>query len=288
MSEKILISGATGNIGRYVVKYLSKVIPHHQIIVANRSVDELKAVFSSLPNLECRAFDFENPVKGIFDGVKTVFLLRPPHISDVSKVFAPLIKQMKHEGVLNVVFLSVQSAEKNSLIPHNKIEKILQASGMNYIFVRPGYFMQNLTTTLANDIKNHNTIFLPSANAKFLWTDADNIGEVCAIFLFQFDKYSNRAFEITGSELENFYTVSNLLTEILGRKIRFKSMNPVAFYFRKRREGVPASFALVMVMLHFLPRFESAPAISATYNQLTGKVPTTLRVFINRERSKLL
>jgi len=43
---------------------------------------------------------------------------------------------------------------------------------------------------------------------------------------------------------------------------------------------------MVMIMLHFLPRFQSEPTISGFYEQLTGKKPTTLKEFIKREKGK--
>lgn len=48
-----------------------------------------------------------------------------------------------------------------------------------------------------------------------------------------------------------------------------------------------SGFAMVMTLLHFLPRFQNEPFISDNYHRLTGKHPTTLRDFIKRETEKL-
>jgi len=213
-----------------------------------------------------------------------VFLLRPPHIAKIKKYFTPLFVEMQNQQVNQVLFLSVQGAEKSKVIPHHKIEQSIKAFGFDYIFLRPGYFMQNLTTTLLHDIKQKQQIVLPAGHAKFNWIDVENIGEVAAILLHQFGDYKNSVYEITGYENEDFHTVSRIISDITNVPITFKNVNPLRFYRFKRRMGMPKGKVLVMMMLHFLPRFQSAPHISDFYEQLTNKAPTSLKTFVARER----
>ncbi|WKK78452.1 NmrA family NAD(P)-binding protein [Marivirga salinae] len=74
------------------------------------------------------------------------------YIADLKAVFKPLIEVVKEVGVKHIVFLSVQGAEKQSYIPHHKIEKLIVESQIPYTFIRPAYFMQNFITTLGKDI----------------------------------------------------------------------------------------------------------------------------------------
>jgi uncharacterized protein YbjT (DUF2867 family) len=288
--KRILVTGATGNIGSEVIHYLSKLDSEVETVAAVRNVDKGKIKFAEYPNLSFRQFDFENTAtfKSAFNKVDILFLLRPPHISKVDIFFRPLLNSAKKNGIKNLVFLSVQGAEKNRVIPHNKIEHLIVEFGFNYIFVRPSYFMQNLTTTLLSEILNNKSITLPSGNAKFNWIDTKNIGEASAHLLSNFDNYQKKSFEITGTENKNFREVSRLITEIIGEKIRYNSINPISFYIKKRKEDIESGFAMVMAIIHFLPRFQSEPQISKNYQLLTGKVPTTLRDFIIREKEKIM
>ena len=144
--------------------------------------------------------------------------------------------------------------------------------------------MQNLTTTLLKDIRDHKIIFLPAGRAKFMWTDAENIGELVAVFLADFDRFANRAIEVTGTDLENFYYASSVLSDVLSKKIVYVNSGLLAFYVRKRREGMPVAYVCVMILLHFLPRFTSAPAVSPIYEEVFGKKPNSLRHFLEREK----
>ncbi|MEF8812185.1 MAG: NmrA family NAD(P)-binding protein, partial [Bacteroidales bacterium] len=172
------------------------------------------------------------------------------------------------------------------VIPHHKIEKLITGFNLAYIFLRPSYFMQNLTTPLIDDIQNKGKIILPAGKAKFNWIDVHNIGEAAAILLEKFEVYKNQAYELTGFENEDFYTVARLINQTLNINIKYESVGPIRFYRIKRKDGLPKGKILVMLMLHFLPRFQKEPHISDFYEQLTGKKPTRLEEFIKREGDK--
>ncbi|REG90287.1 NmrA family NAD(P)-binding protein [Algoriphagus antarcticus] len=287
---RVLVTGATGNIGREVIHYLCRSTGEIEVIAGVRDIRKAQHAFSEYTDLAFSTFDFddERSFYSAFENIDVLFLLRPPQISDVALFFDPLLKAAKEAGINKVVFLSVQGAEKSKVIPHNKIERLIKSFGFNYIFVRPSYFMQNLTTTLLPEIVKHYCITLPSGNAKFNWIDVANIGEASAILIEYFEKYQNSAYEITGSENRSFQKVTKLMSEVLGKKIQFKTLNPISFYFKKKKEGMPGDFALVMTILHFLPRLQSEPKITDDFHKLTGKKPTVLREFLEREEEKFL
>lgn len=288
--RKTLITGATGNIGQEVIRYLFPLEDKIEIIAAVRNIDKAKSKFSDFPKLNFRKFDFadQKSFSSAFEEIDVLFLLRPPHISEVEKYFKPLLQSAKNSGVQKIVFLSVQGAENSRVIPHNKIEKLIKSFEFDYIFVRPGYFMQNLTTTLLSEIQNSKTITLPSGKAKFNWIDTKNIGEATANLIVSFEKYQNKAYEVTGVEKRNFYEITEIMTDVMGTKFTYQRINPISFYFKKRKEGVKNGFALVMTILHFLPRFQKEPEITDIFTMLTGKEPTILREFIAREKGLFL
>jgi uncharacterized protein YbjT (DUF2867 family) len=287
--KKILITGATGNVGFEVVRFLEKNETPNAIIAGVRNIERAKKLFKDFPKIDFVNFDFEQPET--FDyalkGVDTIFLLRPPHISDIEKYFRPLIQKIKEHKVNEIVFLSVQGAEKSKVIPHNKIERLILEYKMEYVFLRPSYFMQNLTTTLLDDIKSKRQIILPSGNAKFNWIDIENIGEIASVLLNEFSDYKNLAIELTGNENLNFFKVVDILNASIKIPIRFSSVSPFEFYKIKKKEGMVNGMIIVMIMLHFLPRFQKEPIISNFYEKITGKKPTSLSEFIKREKMKI-
>jgi len=284
--SNLLITGATGNVGFEVIRFLDQIGSSNRVIAGVRNIEKAKIAFKDYPKLEYVPFDFEDfeTFDQALSGIDKIFLLRPPHISDIERYFKPLIASIKKNNIKEIVFLSVQGAEKSSIIPHNKIEKLICESGFDYIFLRPSYFMQNLTTTLSKDIKTKREIILPSGKAKFNWIDIENIGEASALLIENFSTYKNQAIEITGLENENFGHVCSLINQAIVSPIRFRNVNPFAFYRIKKREGMQKGMIIVMLLLHFLPRFQKEPEISSFYETLTGKKPTELKTFIDREK----
>lgn len=268
---------------------MSEINSSNRIVAGVRNIEKAKYVFKDFPKLNYTHFDFEDfsTFDSALDGIDKIFLLRPPHISDTDRYFKPLISKIKEKNVSQVVFLSVQGAEKSKVIPHNKIERLINENALEFIFLRPSYFMQNLTTTLIGDIKTKRAIILPSGSAKFNWVDIENIGEAGAILLDKFEDYKNQAIEITGPANENFETVTKLINNSIKNPIKYRDVNPFRFYWIKKNEGMVTGMIFVMIVLHFLPRFQKEPKISGFYQQLTGKKPTDLKTFIEREKRKL-
>lgn len=286
--SNILITGATGNIGFEVIRFLTKIDSSNRIIAGVRNIEKAKVVFKAYPKLEYVHFDFEDcdTFDNALIGIDRIFLLRPPHISKVDKYFKPLISKIKEKNINEIVFLSVQGAEKSKVIPHNKIERLINENGLDFIFLRPGYFMQNLTTTLIQDIRTKREIILPSGKAKFNWIDIENIGEAGAILLDKFNDFKNQVFEITGLENENFEKVTKLINDAIDHPIKYHNVNPIRFYRIKKRDGMMKGMIMVMILLHFLPRFQKEPMISESYEKLTNKKPTDLKAFIEREKNQ--
>lgn len=288
--KNILVTGATGNIGKEVIYYLNTLENNNRIIAAVRDISKAKTTYSTSQDISYRTFDFKD--KSTFTkalhAVDILFLLRPPEISEVNKYFKPLLEAAKKANITKIVFLSVQGVERSKAIPHHKIEILIKNLDFEFIFIRPSYFMQNLTTTLLSEIKSKQKITLPSGKAKFNWVDVKNIGEAAAVLINDFSVYKNQALEITGSENLNFYEVTKLIDEETGIPILYNSVNPIKFYFVKRKERIPSEFIIVMLLLHFLPRFQKEPKISNWYKKLTSKTPTKLATFIKREKESFL
>ena len=285
--KKVLITGATGNVGLEVIKALEN-IPHDLSVFAGvrdvRKDGEKLAKFEGDPI----HFDFEDAsTYNILAKCDILFLLRPPQISDTEKYFKPLISAAKNYGVKNIIFLSVQGVEKSSIIPHHKIEKLIVESGISYTFLRPAYFMQNFTTTLHQDIVNKQ-IFLPAGNAKFTLIDVRDIGKVAAKIITEISLHINSAYDLTNNERLTFQEMSEKLSKNLHEKITFKSPNLLQFFLRKREENVAFGYILVLIMLHYLPRFQDIPPISNWVKEITGNEPISFSQFVSDYRTELL
>src|SRR5690242_11433779 len=129
----IFITGATGNVGRAVIEELSSASSSGiEIIAGVRD----PAAWRAHPHVRATHFDFADATtfpRAIASG-QIVFLLRPPQLAS-TKPFDAFLSHAKSVGVAFIVFLSVQGVERSSIIPHNRIEKLVVASGLPYCFL---------------------------------------------------------------------------------------------------------------------------------------------------------
>lgn len=285
---KILVTGASGNIGLELIRSLSKMDKLVEIIAGDFDENRARKILSEFRNLTFRNVDFSNSTtfEEALRDIDLLFLLRPPQLADVEKYFRPFLAKAKEMNVNRVMFLSVQGVENQKFIPHYKLEKLILELNFDYIFLRPAYFMQNLTTTLLFDIKYNSRIYVPAGKLKLNWVDVADIGKVGAKLLTSFDKFKNRPFEITGNEFKGFDEVAILLSNQLGRNIRYVSPNLFAFYREYKKQGIARPMIFVMIMLHFLPRFKKNEArITTVVKDITGAEPGSLKHFIKRKHA---
>jgi uncharacterized protein YbjT (DUF2867 family) len=120
-TKRILITGATGNVGFEIIRFLYRINLRSNIFAGVRNLSKAKLIFTDFKELRFAQFDIEDAqtFETSLNGIDTVFLLRPPHISDVEKYIRPLLLKIKEKGIKQILFLSVQGAEKSGFIPHN-------------------------------------------------------------------------------------------------------------------------------------------------------------------------
>lgn len=110
---------------------------------------------------------------------------------------------------------------------------------------------------------------------------------VTAQVLNNFEHFKNKPYEITGSEFAGFGEVAQILTQVLGKSIRYKSPRPLQFFYTKRKQGIPTPMIFVMLMLLFLHRFgKNKKRLTNVVEDITGKRPVLLREFVEREKEK--
>lgn len=213
-----------------------------------------------------------------------MFLLRPPQLADVPKYFLPFVAEAKAAGVKHLVFLSLQGVEHNTITPHYKIEQLVRQSGLPYTFLRPSFFMQNLSTTHRREIRERDEIFVPAGDGKTNFVDVRDIRKVAALVL-QGEAHVNKAYEITGSRAYSYSEIAEILSKVLHREIRYRNPSVLSFFWRKSREGIPAGFVVVMVALYSVARFGKAAGYSPELEQLLGRPPVSFAQFAEEHKA---
>ncbi|MEO0596228.1 MAG: NAD(P)H-binding protein, partial [Chloroflexota bacterium] len=117
MTETILITGATGNVGTEVVRALPDSVQGRLAVRdVRKAQSQIDTVHDFVP------FDFldSHTFAPALRDVDRVFLVRPPQLADIA-IFEAFINVASECGIKQIVFLSLQGIERVSFVPHAKI-----------------------------------------------------------------------------------------------------------------------------------------------------------------------
>lgn len=292
--SKILVTGASGNVGSYVIEALLDMEVH--ILAAGTDVDKLKKQFASLVERHPKAvfevvnFDFTNPqtYAAALEGVDRIFLMRPPHLGKPEDLY-PFIEAAKAKGIKLMSFLSLMGVESNTIPPHHKIEKFIEAQGIPYAHIRPGFFMQNVSGIHAEEIRENDEIFIPAGNSKTSFIDAKDIGLAIATVLHQAESHQNTAYTITGPESLNYHDVAAILSDVTGRPITYAKPGFLSYRHRYiHGRGLNKNYVHVTMALYLMTRLGTAKAVTHAFQSLTGKEPRTFRAFAEANKKAFI
>lgn len=274
---KVLVTGATGNVGSSIVKEL--LARGEQVVAATTNIEKIYKLFDN--KVEPVYFDFtdNNTFNNALEAVDRVFLMRPPHLGKPEHLY-PFIDAMKAHDIKLVSFLSLMGVENNTIPPHHKIEKYIEKLHLPYAHVRPGFFMQNLSGIHSVEIREKHEIFVPAGKSKTSFIDAADIGLATAILLHEPEKYKNTAHTITGLEALDYFQVADILSKAVGRKITYTKPGYLKYrnYYIKKR-GLDKTYVNVTIALYFMTRMGTAKDITKDFYELTGRKPRTFEEF---------
>ncbi|MFP4466507.1 MAG: SDR family oxidoreductase [Candidatus Goldiibacteriota bacterium] len=281
MNKKILVTGAGGNTGIELIKKLCQkgLRPAAGTTDTGAAAKKLSDI---CPGIEMRQVIFDGRPRNItFNGIDRIFLIRPPQISNVKKYMFPFIDAALKSGIRQIVFLSLQGAQNNPITPHRKIELYMIRKNAPYTFLRPSFFMQNLSTTHRDEIKYNNEIFIPAGNGRTSFIDVKDIAETAAKILTE-NSHIHKAYELTGRDSITYHEAARILSKYLGRTVTYSGPGLLKFIFRKIRRGYSIPFTLVMSALYTLCRLGKAGKKTNTFKNLTGRDPGSFENFVIR------
>ncbi len=277
--KNVLITGATGNVGKGLLKKL-KGVDNIKIYAAGRNISKTKKIIDE-DKINYVRLDFkdESTYKSALKDIDTVFLMRPPAISKVKKYIYPFLVKMKEANVNQVVFLSLQGGDKNIVVPHYKIERYIENLDIPYTFLRPSFFMQNLSTTHLKEIKEDNEIFIPAGQGKTNFIDVRDIAEVAKKVILE-ENHLEKGYELTGPDNLDYYQIAEIMSGILNKEIKYKNPSIFQFFKQKRSEGYSIMNIFVMIGLYSVTKFGFAAKKTEELKNILDREPISFDQFV--------
>jgi uncharacterized protein YbjT (DUF2867 family) len=227
----ILVTGATGRVGRHVVDQLVKRGADVRVLTRDAS----KASFpNGVDVAQGDLLDIES-LRAAFTGVSTLFLLNAVTGDEFTQAIITL-NIAREAGVERIVYLSVLHADRFVNVPHFAVksgaERMLEAMGFGATILRPAYFIDN-ELMVTDVILNHNVYPMPIGDKGVAMVDARDIAEVAAIELIRRDqapaKLPLETINLVGPDTLTGSDVAGIWSEVLGRPIGYGGDDPTGF-----------------------------------------------------------
>jgi uncharacterized protein YbjT (DUF2867 family) len=261
----ILVTGATGNVGRNVVEQLLAEGQEVRALTRNTA----RARFPDQVDVVCGDLSRPETLPAALDGVKRAFLFPVPGLEG-------FLDLARRSGVDQTVLLSSAAVTMEHPSPiaraHIDNERAVALSGLPWTFVRPGAFMVN-DLRWAPQIKAEGVVRAPYGDAATAPIDERDIAAVVVTALLH-DGHAGRSYTLTGPESLTQVERVQILATALGQALRFEEQTPGQF--RQQMSRLPPLVADGLLEL-LASRVGTTAEVTGTVWQVTGRPPHSYR-----------
>lgn len=227
----ILVTGATGRVGRHVVQQLVKRGADLRVLSRNPAKADVP---SGVEVVKGDLLDIDS-LRTAFSGVNTLFLLNAVTGDEFTQALITL-NIARESGVDRIVYLSVINADRFVNVPHFAVkfgaERMIEQIGFSATILRPSYFIDN-DLTIKDVIINHGVYPMPIGNRGVAMVDTRDIAEVAAIELIRREQAPGRlpieTINLVGPDTLTGPDVAAIWSDVLGRPVAYGGDDPTAF-----------------------------------------------------------
>jgi len=227
----ILVTGATGRVGRHVVQNLIDRGAAVRVLVR----DTAKADFPAQVEVAQGGLLDLDALRAAMSGVRTLFLLNAVAGDEFTQAIIAL-NIAREAGVERVVYLSVFGADRAVNVPHFAVkaggERMLEQMGFSATLLRPAYFIDN-EVMIQDVILNHGVYPMPIGGKGVAMVDARDIAEVAAIELIRRDASDVllplTTLNLVGPDTLTGARLAEIWSEVLDRPVVYGGDDPSAF-----------------------------------------------------------
>lgn len=245
----IVITGATGHLGRHVIEQLLQRVPASGIAVAVRNVD--KAAEYAARGIDVRHADYEKPetLASAFRGATKVLLISANEIGRRASQHRNVIDAIKQSGARLIVYTSILNAGRSgihSLVDeHVATEEAIRASGVPFVILRNGWYIENYTDNLGTALQYGAIAGSAGAGRVAAATRADYAA--AAVEALTGEGHEGKTYELAG---DTSFTLPELAAEVsrhAGKTVVYNDLPPAAYREMLVGAGLPVPLAEMLV-----------------------------------------
>ncbi|MFO7324148.1 MAG: SDR family oxidoreductase [Pseudomonadota bacterium] len=243
-NEKILVTGATGQLGSLIVQHLRRRAPGAQVIAGGRRTAAAPA------GVEFRTVDYDRPetLEAALDGITRVVLVSGSEVGKRVAQHRNVIEAAARAGVKLLAYTSILKADSNPMKlaeEHRGTEQVLAGGKVPYIVLRNGWYSENYTGSAAVAVQSG---VLQSASGKGRISTAtrNDYAEGAAALVLRDDHRAGQAYELAGSTSFDKHEYAQMLSKASGRRVAVQELSEEAYAQALMKAGLPEPFARIL------------------------------------------
>jgi uncharacterized protein YbjT (DUF2867 family) len=275
MKGIILVTGATGNLGKRVVE--AATAKGFRVKAAVRHPENVPPAM----NVQAVKMDYgdTHSINMALAGVTRVFLVAPPLDPDAPKKLKPLIEKAKLLGVEQIVFVSALGVDQNEQAPLRIIERMLKDTATHCTILRPNFFMENFSTGfVAPAINKQRGIFLAAGDSKTSFISASDVAAVAGAAFAE--NLAWEEYNLTGPAALNHAEVARTISAAIGKEIKYHALTIEAMLKGARDMGMSEGAIHYLDDLYSAVRSGYTAQVTDDVKKVTGKEPMAFEAFV--------
>lgn len=282
---KVLVFGATGNIGREVVQALAQ---HRdvKVLLGSRDPAKARAALSELPQVEPVRLDVGAPatLDAALEGVDRLVIVNPLS-PNMAQDTAQLIAAAKRAGVQQVVRFSLLGAGESEPIDearwHHAADEVVRESGIPWVILKPNQYLQNFVNFgTDHTVRTQGAIYLPYADAQVSNIDTRDLGEIAArIVTGDPATHAGREYVLTGGAAHTMTQLADELSAVLGKPVRYIAVPEEPVRQGLTQAGMPATIVEAILGWFAFCRDGRAARVDPAAASLLGRPPRSYADF---------
>lgn len=211
----IVVTGASGQLGRLVVEALLKKLPAGEIVAAVRNPEKVADLAAR--GVQVRQADYDQPASLVaaFKGADKLLLISASEVGRRVPQHRAVIDAAKAAGVGLLAYTSLLHADTSPLplaAEHRETESLIRASGLPAVILRNGWYTENYTAGIPTALQ-YGVVLGSAKQGRIASSTRADFAEAAAAVLTQ-ENQAGRIYELAGDES---YTLDELAAEIAGQ-----------------------------------------------------------------------
>lgn len=294
MAAKLLVTGASGKLGRGVIEHLiaDQHVPAKDIIAVTRDPSKLGDLASQ--GIDVRKGDLSDAgsLAKAFAGADRVLVISTdtaPGSGERVKQHSAAIAAAKAAGASRVLYTSLPKPDVSVIsfaFEHLGTEKAVKESGLAYTFFRNSWYSENLFMSLPQALKTGQW-FTSAGDGRVAYGARDDFAAAIAGGLAS-DDAESRIYTLTGPKAFSTAEIAELASGILGKPISVVQLTDEQLAGGLRQHGLPEPVVDMIVSIDANTRAGNIDMVTGDIEKLSGRKLQTLAAWLEANKAALL